>query len=158
VTTRLVALGHAVGVLLFYGNLLTAWLLYFQSRRGAPPQVQAQLFGLMNRSDRWLTPVSVVLIVGTGVTSAFLLHLPLLSTPWILWSIVAFTGSGLIFVGRLIGLQRALEVAAVHGAATGAWAPDEFRAATSRWAAWAAAGTALALVPLVLMVLRAGSA
>lgn len=156
-TGRLLLLGHLLGVVLFYGNLLMAWALYVESRRVSHATLHAQLFRVMNRVDRWLTPVSVGLILTTGLISARALRLPLLSTAWIFWSLIAFGASGLVFVARLVRIQRDLERAALRGAAGEPWAPDAFRAATGRWAAWAGMGTALALIPLVLMVLRVGS-
>lgn len=156
-TRRLLLLGHLLGAVLFYGNLILAWALYLRGRRVREPAVLAHLYALMNLADRWLTPVSVVLLLGTGLAAARLLALPLVGTPWIIWSLVAFGASGLVFLGRLLGLQRSLEHAAAAGAAGQPFDPAAFRALTRRWAVWAALGCSLAAVPLVLMVLRVGS-
>lgn len=150
---RYLLLAHLVGVVLFYGNLVAAWLLYARAWRTDSPAVVAQLFAVVNLGDRWLTPFSTVLIVGTGVASARELGLPLFGTRWLLWSIVALAGSGLVFALRLLPLQRRL-------ARMDTSPSDPAAAAVARreWARWALAATALAAIPLGLMVLKPGPA
>ena len=153
-TGRLLLLAHLAGTILFYGNMVAAWLGYLQSRDSSDPRVHRLVFRGIDSGDRWLTPVSVVVLVASGIASARVLGLPLIGTRWIAWSIGAFALSGAVFALRLVGLQRALVVAATRGEAGEAWDLDAFRVARSRWARWALLGTGLGCVPLALMVLR----
>jgi hypothetical protein len=42
-------------------------------------------------------------------------HLPLLRTPWILWTLVLFAISGVVFSARIAPLQRELKALAENG-------------------------------------------
>lgn len=110
--SRIAAFVHLSGVVVFLGNFVAAWLVYARARRTREAAALASLFGLVNAGDRWLTPISVIAIVGSGVYAARLRELSVTGTGWIIWSLIALGLSGIVFVARLRGLQLRLESAA----------------------------------------------
>lgn len=149
-SARLDVLFHVVGVIVFLGNFVAAWLAFVVARRQEHAAALASLFALVNLGDRWLTPASLLAIVASGVHAAGRRGISITGTGWILWSLVALGISGVVFVARLRGLQLELEAAAR--------APTldlpAFRVRLHRWAVWAAVGTVAAVSSLALMVLQ----
>ena len=148
--SRIPALIHLAGVVLFLGNFVAAWLVYARARRTRDAAALAGLFGLVNAGDRWLMPVSVIAIVAGGAWAARLQGLSITGTGWIIWSFVALGVSGVVFLARLHGLQLRLESAATRGGL----APADYGEMLASWAWWTVAGTAPVLLAFGLMVLR----
>lgn len=147
---RIDTLIHVIGVVVFLGNFVAAWLAYAMARRAPNAAALAALMSLVNAGDRWLTPISLVTIAASGIHAASRNGLSITGTGWIAWSLVALGVSGLIFVGRLRGLQLSLEAAAREASLDRR--PFDLMLVT--WARWACAGTLAALVTLALMVLQ----
>lgn len=101
--SRLTLFVHLAGVVLFLGTFVAAWLVYFQARRTADPAAVRHLFGVVNAGDRWVTPISVVLLVVSGLSEASRRGLSITGTGWIIWSFVLLGLSGIVFVARLRG-------------------------------------------------------
>jgi uncharacterized membrane protein len=102
------------------------------------------------RSDRVFTVPGVVLIIASGIAAAVYGELPIVRTGWILWTLVLFGISGVLFMWRVAPLQRELRAAA--GAAAFDYAA--YRALARRWEFWGAAALLTPLAGLVLMVLK----
>ncbi len=151
---RLVILSHLVGVFAFLGTFVAAWLAYACARRTRSATRVAALYELVNAGDRWLTPMSVVVILVSGFLAASLRGLSVTGTGWILWSLIAFGVSGIVFVTRLSGLQRWLATSAESRREVGGDVAHAYRLALTSWARWATIGTAAVLIALGLMVLQ----
>jgi uncharacterized membrane protein len=103
------------------------------------------------RSDRLFTIPGVVVIIASGLAAAIAGGHPILGTPWILWSLVLFAVSGLVFVLRVAPLQVRLRALAQAG---GAFDWDGYRRVARVWDAWGLAALLTPLGALVLMVLK----
>ncbi|HSC07351.1 MAG TPA: DUF2269 family protein, partial [Steroidobacteraceae bacterium] len=86
----------------------------------------------------------------TGVWAAYEGGLPLLRTGWILWSLILFALSGVIFGVWLGPLQR--EIAALARASSFDW--NKFHPLVRRWDFWGVVATVAPLAALALMVLK----
>ena len=86
---------HILSVVLFLGNIITGVFWKFHGDRVGTVSARAQALDGIIRSDRWFTLPGVVAIIVTGVWLAMTLHLPLLGTTWILWSLILFGISGI---------------------------------------------------------------
>ena len=143
---------HIVGVILFFAGFVGALLSQRFADRAQDPRIVAHTFKIMNFNDRWLTPVSIVLILVGGFGAASRAGLSLVQTGWILWSLVLFGISGVIFLARALPLQHKIEEMATSGQDEFDWAA--YGRLSRAWSKWAHLAFVAVLVALVLMVFR----
>lgn len=148
---RLLVLLHLFGVIAFSSNAVAAFFWQGRATASGDARVVAHAFATLMKGDRWITPLSTVAILASGLGLSSAAGLSLLGTGWILWSMAAFAASGLVFVARVLPLQRRL--AAWTAAAENLDWP-RYRRESRRWSHWAHASLGLALVAVAIMVLR----
>ena len=145
---------HVMAVVLFLGNIATGLFWHAHAARTRDPKLLAHTVDGIIRSDRFFTVPGVLLIIASGVTAAILGSLPILRTSWILWALVLFGISGLIFMLRVAPLQRQLHAMAEAGASAGAFDYGAYRALAVRWEIWGGIALLTPFVALMLMVLK----
>jgi uncharacterized membrane protein len=145
---------HIVAVVLFLGNIVTGLFWHAHAARRRDPALLAHTLQGIIRSDRLFTMPGVVAIIATGVAAAMIAGFPILGTGWILWSLLLFGASGVLFAVRVAPLQRQLHALAQAGAAEGGFDYAAYRSLALRWELWGAAALATPLAALVLMVLK----
>jgi uncharacterized membrane protein len=150
---RLLVFVHLLGVVLFFSNAVAAVFWKGRAERSGDPRLVAHAFASLMVADRWLTPLSVGLLLGGGIGAAAAAGLPLLGTGWILWSSVAFLVSGLAFAVGALPRQRRL-AAWTAGAGGDGFDWPRYRREARRWGHWAHLSLLAAAVAFVLMVLR----
>jgi uncharacterized membrane protein len=144
---------HIVSVVLFLGNIITGVFWKAHADRSGDLRARAQALDGIIASDRWFTLPGVFAIIITGVSIALLAGIPILGTPWILWSIVLFTISGAAF-GAFVGpLQKKL-LSNVRAGIDGHWDPQAYESLSRRWMIWGAVSTGAPLLAVFLMVLK----
>ncbi|OGF03953.1 MAG: hypothetical protein A2W00_14515 [Candidatus Eisenbacteria bacterium RBG_16_71_46] len=150
----LLKLVHVVAVIAFLGNIATGLFWHAHAARTRDPKLLAHTMDGIIRSDRLFTVPGVIGIMISGIAAAILGHFPILRTGWILWTLVLFAVSGLIFLLRVAPLQRQLRARAEAGARSDAFQYDSYHALAVRWEIWGAAALLTPLGGLVLMVLK----
>jgi uncharacterized membrane protein len=148
---------HVTAVIAFLGNITTGLFWHAHAARTRDPKLLAFTMDGIIRSDRLFTIPGVIGITVSGLAAAIHGRLPLLRTEWILWTLVLFSISGLIFMFRVAPLQRQLRALAEDGAQGGAFEYARYRALAGRWEVWGAAALLTPVAGLVLMVLKPGS-
>jgi len=145
---------HIIAVIMFLGNIITGLFWKFQADRTNDPRIIAHVFGGIIRSDRWFTIPGVVLILLAGVGAAIIGHFSILGTGWILWSIILFSISGLVFSLRVAPLQ--VRIASMAHAAMGTdqmdW--DLYHKLSRSWEFWGLVALLTPVVAVILMVLK----
>ena len=144
---------HVLGVVLFLGNIITGVFWKLHADAAGDLRARAQALDGIIRSDRLFTMPGVLLIIVTGVWMAIEGGLPMLSTDWILWSIILFGISGAAFGGRVGPLQKKL-LANVRAGLGGHWNEAEYHTLSRGWQIWGIVATGAPLVALILMVLK----
>ena len=145
---------HICGVIVFFANFVAAFFWRSRAERTDDPRVLAYTYDTLNAGDLWLTPASVMAIVASGVGAALQAGLPILGTPWVLWSIVGFSVSGLVFGVRVLPLQRALAAQAKEGVRSGRFDVERHRRMGRAWALWAHVSFLAAAASVPLMVFK----
>jgi uncharacterized membrane protein len=145
---------HVAAVVIFLGNIITGLFWHAHAARTRDPRLLAHAIDGIIRSDRLFTIPGVVAIIVSGVVTAYIGGLPILRTPWILWSLVLFAVSGLVFVMRVAPLQVQLRALAQAGAEQGALDWGRYRRLARTWELWGAVALLTPLAALVLMVLK----
>jgi len=149
----LMKLLHLVAVIAFLGNVSTGLFWHMHAARTRDARLLAHTMDGIIKSDRLFTIPGVVVIIATGIATAVIGGFPLLRTGWILWTLVLFTASGLIFMARVAPLQRRLLALAQTGS-PGALDYPVYQRLARRWEFWGGAALATPAAGLVLMVLK----
>jgi uncharacterized membrane protein len=88
---------HVAAAIVFLGNISLGifWKrLADQTQKAA---IMAHTIGGIIRGDRLFTIPGVIVLVAAGIGTALVGQIPLLSTGWLLWSIVLISASGAAF-------------------------------------------------------------
>ena len=149
---RVYNLLHIVGVILFFAGFFGALLSQRFVDRTRDPRIVAHTFKIMNFNDRWLTPVSIVLILIGGFGAASRAGLSVVQTGWIFWSLVLFGISGVIFLALALPLQHKIEEMATSGQDEFDWAA--YGHLSRSWSRWAHLAFVAVVVALVMMVFK----
>ena len=144
---------HVISVVLFLGNIITGVFWKFHGDRVGTLAARAQAIDGVIRSDRWFTLPGVIAIIVTGVLLAMTLHLPILRTTWIMWSLILFGISGISFQFFIAPLQRKM-LANLRAGEAGNWNESGYQQLSRAWEIWGAVGTLTPVVALVLMVTK----
>ncbi len=145
---------HILAVVMFIGNIVTGVFWHRHAERTRNPRLLAHTMEGVIRSDRLFTMPGVLLILASGIFAAVKGGFPILGTGWILWTLVLFAISGLVFMIRLAPLQRKLQAYALAGATSGSFDFDGYRRMAVQWEIWGAVATLTPVIGLALMVLK----
>ena len=145
---------HVIAVVAFLGNIATGLFWHAHAARTRDPKLLAHTMDGIIRSDRLFTVPGVVGIIVTGVAAAIYGNYPLLRTGWILWTLILFTVSGLVFMTRVAPLQRQLRALAEAAVQSGTFEYAHYHAVAARWEVWGAAALLTPVAGLALMVLK----
>ena len=150
----LIKLLHIIGVIAFVGNVTTGLFWHGHAARTRDPRLLAHAMDGIIRSDRLFTVPGVIAVIVTGVAGAIYGNFPILRTGWILWTLILFIISGLIFMMRVAPLQRQLRAFAEGAVESGTFEYARYHALAVRWEAWGAAALLTPGAGLALMVLK----
>ena len=145
---------HVLSGIVFLGNIITGvfWKHYADATRDARI-IRHTTQGVI-AADRWFTIPGVIGMVVFGFGAAGIGGLPLLRTGWILWSIVLFTLSGVLFMAGLVPLQRRMAVLAAEGERSGTLDWAAYQKLSRAWDVWGLAALLTPLAAAVLMILK----
>ena len=150
----LMKLLHVAAVIVFLGNIATGLFWHSHAARTRDPKLLAHTLDGIIRSDRIFTVPGVIGIIVTGVAAAIYGNFPILRTGWILWTLMLFAASGLIFMIRVAPMQRKLRALAEAGAQSGTLDFVNYHVLARRWEAWGVAALLTPLAGLILMVTK----
>lgn len=145
---------HLAAVIAFLGNITTGLFWHAHAARTRDPRLLAHAVDGIIRSDRLFTIPGVVIIIVGGVATAIVGGYPILGTTWILWSLILFAVSGLVFVIRVAPLQVRLRALAQAGVAQGSFDWAGYQRLAHTWERWGAIALLTPVAALVLMVLK----
>jgi uncharacterized membrane protein len=145
---------HVAAVIIFLGNIITGhFWMHLAIRSKDINIIRHSVIGVM-RSDRIFTIPAVIIIIAAGILAAVYGNISILRTGWIVWSIVLFSLSGVIFSTKLsVLLRKMLEhINKQHGNSEQEWIfiDNLYR----QWNTWAVIAIMLPLTALIMMVLK----
>ena len=145
---------HIVAIIAFLGNIATGLFWHLHAARTRDARLLAHTMEGIIRSDRLFTMPGVLVIIASGIVTAIVGGLPLLRTGWILWTLVLFAISGLIFMAFVAPMQRQLLALARAGLGKGSFDYEAYAKLARRWESWGAAPLLTPAAGLALMVLK----
>src|SRR3954469_22112777 len=145
---------HIFSVILFLGNVITGIFWVAHANRSSDPRIISHAMSGVIRSDALFTIPAVIAILVTGITLASLGGIPLLHTPWIGGSLIAFGLSGLLFAFSLAALQRRIVAEANTFPNADEWPSESYRRMLRQWEIIGLIAILLPLIAVVLMVFK----
>jgi uncharacterized membrane protein len=145
---------HILGVIAFLGNITTGLFWHSHAWRTRDPRLLAHTMSGIIRSDRLFTTPGVLLIVAAGVAAAMVGRIPMMSTGWILWTVLLFIAAGAIFGMRIAPLQRKLLALARATNTEGRFDEAQYARLARQWKIWGGIAVGLPLVGVGLMVFK----
>lgn len=138
---------HLTGVVLFLGNITVGvfWKSYADRTRNLATMAST-MDGII-AADKIFTIPGILILLAGGLGTAFAGAIPILSTGWLLWGIVAFVLAGLAF-GPLSRAQRKISEAAHAGNL------KQYRELSKGWTFWGSMALLFPVIAFVLMILK----
>ncbi len=143
---------HLLAVMLFLGNIITGLFWMREAVKTKDLKVVSFTIRGIIRSDRYFTVPGVIVITIAGIFAARYGNFPLIRTGWILWSIILFSISGLVFGFRVAPLQKQIEKLTRVNEAEFDWM--RFQKLLKAWDMWGLVATAAPLIAFGMMVLK----
>lgn len=100
---------HLFAVIIFLGNVITGLYWMHMAVKTKEISIISYTINGLIKSDRLFTVPGVVIITIGGFLTTIYGQIPIIRTGWIFWSLVLFTISGIIFVWRLVPLQKEIK-------------------------------------------------
>ncbi|MGA8575771.1 MAG: DUF2269 family protein [Candidatus Cybelea sp.] len=138
---------HIFGVVLFLGNITVGVFWKRHADKTGNLGIMASAMDGIIAADKVFTIPGILLLLGGGLAAAFVGNIPILSTGWLLWGIVAFVLAGLAF-GPLSRTQKKISVAAHAGNL------QEYEELSKSWNVWGSIALVLPFIAFVLMILK----
>jgi uncharacterized membrane protein len=139
---------HVFAVIIFVGNIITGLFWKFHADRTKSREIIAHTMRGLIGADRWFTIPGVVVITTAGILTAIKGQMPLIRTHWILWSMIAFSLSGIAFMWKVSPLQKKL-LAMTEGEGELDW--KKYRSKSLEWELWGLFATITPIIAVVLM-------
>lgn len=145
---------HLAAVIVFLGNILTSlfWMRLAVHTK-EPPIIAHTIRGII-KSGRLFTVPGVILITLAGFLTAIYGGLPILHTGWILWSIVLFSLSGLVFGAKVVPLQRKMHHLTQDRESAPPFDWIQFYKLYRRWEFWGGMALLTPAGALIMMTLK----
>jgi uncharacterized membrane protein len=143
---------HVAGVIIFLGNIIAGHFWIHLAMKSRDFNIIKHSIRGVVQSDRVFTIPAVIVIVVAGILAAFYGNISILRTGWILWSIVLFSCSGVIFSTKLsVVLRKMLELTSHHNREQ-EW--NSMEHLYKQWKIWALVAILMPFTALVMMILK----
>lgn len=96
---------HIIGAVLFLGNIIITGWWKLMANKTRKPEVIAFAQRQVTLTDFVFTAGGSSLLFAAGIANIILYDINIMTTTWILWALILFTLSGLIWGGILIPIQ-----------------------------------------------------
>lgn len=144
---------HLFGVMLFLGNIIITGWWKFMANKTANPVIIAFAQRQVTLTDYVFTAVGAAILLAAGMANAMLHDMAILQTKWLLWGLILFSLSGLIWVFILIPIQYQ-QAKAAREFADGGTIPESYWRREAWWYVFGITATILPLLNLYWMVYK----
>jgi len=142
---------HVIFVIIFLGNITIGLFWKMFAEKTKDPDKIAFAFKGIIKADRYFTVPGVIIITLFGIAGAMHAGIPILGTGWILWSIILFSISGVVFMLKLVPLQKQLAALAFDREKFN-W--DEYHKLSKQWDLWGYVALLTPWIATILMVIK----
>lgn len=145
---------HLIAVMLFLGNIITGifWMRFAVNSKEA--SIISHTMNSIIKLDKYFTIPAVIIITAFGILGAYYSSLSILKTGWILWSIILFSISGMLFSIKVAPLQKTIYLMSSNSAIATKEGWMNFKKQYLKWDTWGIISTLASLAAFVMMVLK----
>ena len=141
---------HIIAAIIFIGNITIAPFWKAAADRSKDRLRIADTMKNIIRADRVFTMPSVTVLIVFGFGAQMTFGYPI-ETPWILWGLIMVVVSGVVFMTKVVPLQKKMYSLASDENKFN-W--EEYRKLSKEWNIWGSIATIAPYIALVLMVLK----
>ena len=136
---------HVASVIIFLGNIITGLFWAARANKTRDFKLIASTFQGIIQSDRYFTL--------PGIVAAIHGRIPILGTGWILWPIILFSISGIIFSVYVTPLQKKIANYALNTVdSESSW--NTYEKMYKQWEVWGFLATVTPVAAMVIMILK----
>ena len=136
---------HVASVIIFLGNIITGLFWAVRANKTHDFKLIASTFQGIMQSDRYFTL--------PGIVAAIHGRIPILGTGWILWPIILFSISGIIFSVYVTPLQKKIANYALNTVdSESSW--NTYEKMYKQWEVWGFVATVTPVAAMVIMILK----
>jgi len=136
---------HVASVIIFLGNIITGLFGAVRANKTHDFKLIASTFQGIMQSDRYFTL--------PGIVAAIHGRIPILGTGWILWPIILFSISGIIFSVYVTPLQKKIANYALNTVdSESSW--NTYEKMYKQWEVWGFLATVTPVAAMVIMILK----
>lgn len=144
---------HIAAVVIFLGNIITGFFWAARAHKSRDFKLIASTFQGIIKSDRIFTLPGIIVVTLAGIVAAIHGRWPILGTGWILWSIILFSISGVIFSVYVAPLQKKIaKFADTANTSDENW--TQYEKIYKQWEFWGLLATLTPIAAFVLMVIK----
>ena len=144
---------HIAAVVIFLGNIITRLFWAARAYKTRDFKSIASTFQGIAKSDRYFTLPGIIVLTLAGIVAAIHGHWPILGTGWILWSIILFSISGVIFSVYVAPLQKKIANHALNSDGfESSW--NTYNKMYTKWEFWGFLATITPVAAMVLMLIK----
>ena len=144
---------HVASVIIFLGNIITGLFGAVRANKTHDFKLIASTFQGIMQSDRYFTLPGIVGITLAGIVAAIHGRIPILGTGWILWPIILFSISGIIFSVCVTPLEKKIENYALN-AVNSEKNLNTYEKMYKQWEVWGFSATVTPVAAMVIMILK----
>jgi uncharacterized membrane protein len=141
---------HVIAAIIFIGNITIAPFWKAAADRSKDRLRIADTMKNIIRADRVFTMPSVTVLIVFGFGAQMTFGYPI-ETPWILWGLIMVVVSGVVFMTKVVPLQKKMYSLASDENKFN-W--EEYRKLSKQWNIWGSIATVAPYIAVVLMVLK----
>jgi uncharacterized membrane protein len=145
---------HLIAVIIFLGNIFTGlfWMRIAVKTRDL--KIISHSINGVIRSDKLFTIPGVIFITAFGIITAINGHIALLHTGWILWSIILFSISGIVFTVKVAPLQKKILHLTLNQETSNDFNWMNFKKEYLKWEIWGSIALLTPVGALFMMILK----
>ena len=141
---------HVIAAIIFIGNITLGPFWKAAADKSKDRLRIADTMKNIIRADRLFTMPSVTVLIVFGFGAQMTFGYPI-ETPWILWGLIMVVVSGVVFMTKVVPLQKKMYSLASDENKFN-W--EEYRRLSKEWNIWGSIATVAPYIAVVLMVLK----
>ncbi len=151
---NILKLFHIVAVLVFFGNIFTGFYWMHIAKNSGNLKIISHTIKGVIKSDRLFTIPCYTIVTAFGLFTAIYGNIPLIRSGWILWPILLFIFSGVLFAIRVEPALKKLLKLTINQDETVNFDWNSFIIVYKQWRFWGLLGLLILIITLVMMVLK----